>query len=170
MNILETERLKLRKLKEIDAPFILDLLNEPAFLKYIGDKGVRDINGAVEYLKTGPIASYKNNGYGLYLIKETTSGSSIGISGLKKRKDLAIPDLGYALLKKYRGHGYATEAGKAVLDYARDELQLSRIAAITHPDNCGSINVLKKLGFELKKTITLSGFENPNELFEIDLN
>jgi RimJ/RimL family protein N-acetyltransferase len=170
MDILKTNRLTLQQLVLSDASFILGLLNEPSFHKYIGDKGVRKQKGALQYLRDGPIASYKNNGYGLYLVKETISDSSIGICGLKKREDLDIPDLGYAFLEKYWGQGYATEAGNAVLNYSREELKLARIAAITHPDNDSSIRVLHKLGFQFKKLVTLSGFDGPNKLFEIDLN
>ncbi|MDZ7659134.1 GNAT family N-acetyltransferase [Fodinibius sp.] len=170
MKILQTERLTLQQLTPSDAPFILELLNEPAFHKYIGDKGIRKKKGALEYLEDGPLASYRNHGYGLYLVNITVSDCSIGICGLKKREVLKIPDLGYAFLKKYWEQGYATEAGRAVLDYARKELKLSRIAAITHPENEQSIKVLTKLGFQLEKTINLSGFNSPNKLFEIDLN
>lgn len=116
MTILETERLTLQQLTPGNAPFILDLLNQPAFHKYIGDRGIRNRKGALEYLENGPMASYKHNGFGLYLVTETASHSSIGICGLKKREVLEIPDLGYAFLNKYRGHGYATEAGRAVID------------------------------------------------------
>ena len=170
MDILKTERLTLQQLTPDHAPFILELLNEPAFHKYIGDKGIRKRKGALEYLKDGPMASYKNHGYGLYLVKETVSDSSIGICGLKKRKVLEIPDLGYAFLKKYWGQGYATEAGSAVIKYAGKSLELSRIAAITHPNNEQSIKVLTKLGFQFKKIVNLSGFDGSNKLFEIDLN
>lgn len=170
MTILKTGRLTIRELTPGDAPFILDLLNEPAFHQYIGDKGIRNREGALEYLEDGPISSYEKHGYGLYLLKETASNSSIGICGLKKRAVLEIPDLGYALLKKYWRQGYATEAGRAVIDYAGNELKLSRIAAITHPDNEQSIKVLTKLGFQYKKIVDLSGFNGLNKLFEIDLN
>lgn len=170
MNILDTKRLTLQQLTPDDAPFILDVLNEPAFHIYIGDKGIRKQQGALKYLEDGPIASYKNHGYGLYLVKETVSNVSIGICGLKKRETLNIPDLGYAFLNQYWGKGYATEAGRAVLDYAQKELNIPRIAAITHPENKGSIKVLTKLGFQFKKIVNLSGFDGPNKLFEIDLN
>lgn len=170
MNILTTNRLRLQELKPDDAAFVLDLLNEPAFHRYIGDKGIRKRKEALKYLEDGPMASYNNHGYGLYLVKEKASDASAGICGLKKRAVLELPDLGYAFLKKYWGQGYATEAGRAVLQYARKELKLSRIAAITHPENEGSIKVLTKLGFQFKKIVTLSGFDGPNKLFEIDLN
>lgn len=170
MKLLETKRLTLQELTPNDASFIYDLLNEPAFHKYIGDKGIRNHNAALEYLEDGPIASYENHGYGLYLVKETATNSSIGICGLKKRDVLKIPDLGYAFLKEFWGNGYATEAGRVVIEYAKNELKLSRVAAITHIKNEQSIKVLNKLGFQFKEIVTLSGFEGPNKLFEIDLN
>ncbi len=170
MDVIKTQRLILRELTLDDALFILELLNEPAFHKYIGDKGVRTEADAIAYLKEGPIASYTNWGYGLYHVAEKSSCSSIGICGLKKRAVLDIPDLGYAFINSSWGNGYATEAGRAVLNYTQKELGLSRIAAITHPDNEASIKVLTKLGFQFKEIVNLSGFDTPNKLFEIDLN
>lgn len=169
MNLIETERLTLSELRLSDAEFILQLLNEPAFHKYIGDKGVRTAEDASDYLKDGPLASYQNNGFGLYLAKLKNENISIGICGLKKRGSMDIPDLGYAFLKQYWSCGYATEAARGVLDYARDDLKFRELAALTAIGNDASVRVLEKLGFRFQEIVKLPEFESESKLFLIDL-
>lgn len=154
MNVLETQRLVLRQLELNDADFILNLLNEPAFLRFIGDKGVRSQADAREYISLGPMDSYARCGFGMYLTS-LRSGVPIGICGLIKRDSLADVDLGFALSQNYCSHGYATESATAVLEYARRVLQLPRIVAITAPENVRSIAVLEKIGLRFEHTIEL---------------
>ena len=146
-NLTETERLIIQKLAEEDAPFILTLLNDQDFLKYIGDKGVRDIDGAVNYLRTGPLASYEQYGYGLYLVRLKSDGSEIGICGIVRRPSLNGPDIGFAFLPQYRRCGYAFEAAKAVRIFAEEKLSIHQLLAITSLNNNDSIRLLEKLGF-----------------------
>src|ERR1700730_8346186 len=130
MILLETDRLILRKLSFDDAEFILELLNEPSFLRFIGDKSVRSLDDAREYILNGPVASYERNGFGLYLVQLKDSREEIGISGLVKRDSLPAADLGFAFLPNYWNKGYAFESAAAVMTYARDTLRLDRILAI----------------------------------------
>ena len=145
-SVASTDRLILRRLAPGDAPFILRLLNEPAFLEHIGDKGVRTLADAVHYLENGPIAMYANHGHGLYGVALKESGELIGISGLIRRAEYEDIDLGYAFLAAHRGGGYATEAGRAVLDVAAS-MDVSTVIALVAPANAASIRVLEKLGF-----------------------
>lgn len=147
MKILETERLVLRRLALGDAGFILNLLNQPAFLQFIGDKGVRTVEDARAYLQNGPIASYERNGYGSYLVELKSGSIPIGICGLLKRDWLEDADVGFAFLPEFGSKGYAFESARAVLDYGRDVLGMNRIVAITSLDNTASIKLLEKLGF-----------------------
>src|SRR5205809_1555017 len=136
MIVLETERLVLSHLSpETDVEFILQLLNEPSFVRYIGDKNVRTREDAQAYLVEGPVKSYEQKGFGLYKVELKESGQPIGISGLIKRDTLPNPDIGFAFLPKYWNKGYAFESAAAVMSYARDVLQLDRVLAITTPDN-----------------------------------
>src|SRR5277367_658003 len=134
MSILETPRLILRELNFEDAPFILELLNEAGFLRYIGDKGVRNLADAREYMLKGPMDSYARNGFGLYAtcLRE---GTPIGICGLVKRDGLGCPDVGFAFLERFWSRGYAVESAAAALAHARAVLELERVVAITSPDN-----------------------------------
>jgi len=156
MKILETDRLVLRRLAVEDAEFIFDLLNQPSFLQFIGDKGVRTIDDARNYILTGPIASYARFGFGLYLTELKPTQTPIGICGLLKRETLDDVDVGFAFLPQYWRHGYAFESASAVLAYGRDVLGLDRIVAITSPNNEASIKVLNKLGLKFERMIRLS--------------
>ena len=147
MALLNTPRLALRALSEEDAPFILGLLNEPSFIRNIGDRGVRTIEDAVAYIENGPLASYARFGFGLYLVTLKSTGASIGICGILKRDALPEPDIGFAFLPAYWSQGYALESAIAVRDYARNAIGLQRLLAIVNPSNQGSIRLLEKLGF-----------------------
>jgi RimJ/RimL family protein N-acetyltransferase len=155
MTILETDRLRLSQLSVDDAPFILDLLNTPPWLAYIGDRGVKTLDDARNYLLNGPIASYERFGFGLYLVTLNGTDEPIGLCGLLQRETLDNPDIGFAFLPDYMGKGYGFEAAAAVMTYARTTLGLDRIVAITVTNNENSINLLKKLGFRYDKLIAL---------------
>src|SRR5215211_8957085 len=120
MTVLETERLFLRQFTVDDAQFVLTLLNEPSFLRYIGDKKVRNIEDARQYVLNGPVASYERNGFGLYLVELKDSHTPIGMCGLIKREELPDPDIGFAFLPEFCNKGFAFEAATAVLHDARE--------------------------------------------------
>jgi RimJ/RimL family protein N-acetyltransferase len=162
---ITTERLTIRRLEESDAPFILTLLNDESFIKYIGDKGVRSLDGARQYLATGPLASYAQHGYGLNAVTLAGEGSAIGICGVLRRDSLDAPDLGFAFLPAYRGKGYAFEAASAVMADARTTHGLSRLLAITQPDNEASIALLGRLGFRFEGLMRMAGSDRPTRLF-----
>lgn len=170
--IIETARLHLYEFVEgsaEDAAFMLELLNDPGFLRYIGDRGVHTLEQAHAYLLKGPISSYRNLGFGLYRIQETSTGRSIGVCGLVKRNTLEDVDLGYALLADSCGKGYAREAAAAVLADARVKLALPRIVAITDPDNLASISLLEKLGFGFDRMLRLSADDIELKLFALEI-
>ncbi|MDX2043926.1 MAG: GNAT family N-acetyltransferase [Acidobacteriota bacterium] len=167
--ILETERLRLRKLTTGDAAFILRLLNEPSFMENIGDKGVRTLEDARNYIVNGPVASYERFGFGLFCVEEKASGAAIGMCGLLKRDALDDVDLGYALLPEFCSKGYAVESAAGVMRFANHTLGLNRVVAITSPDNQRSIRVLEKLSFRFDKRIRLSADAEELNLFVCEL-
>ena len=162
MNVIRTARLQLRELELRDDEFILQLLTEAAFLRFIGDKGVRTLSDARDYICKGPMDSYRRFGFGLYLASLRDGGLPIGICGLVKRDNFADVDVGFAFLSRYWSQGYATESAAAVLAHGKEQLQLARIVAITAPDNHGSIAVLEKIGLCFERMIKLT--ENSPEL------
>lgn len=165
MKILETERLVLRRLTTDDAAFLLELLNEPAFLENIGDRGARTLADARRYIARGPIASYRKFGFGLYLVELKDSGTPVGICGLLKRDWLEDVDIGFAFLQKYWSQGYARESAAAAMHYGWTTLRLKRIVAITKPTNQASITLLEKLGMRFEKTIAQPDHPGENKLF-----
>jgi RimJ/RimL family protein N-acetyltransferase len=152
MFLLETERLGLRKFNLADAPFIFELLNTPTWLQFIGDRGVRSVADAENYLRNGSLKSYQENGFGFYCVEEKSSKRAMGMCGFIKREDLENVDLGFAFLPDYTGKGFGYEIAKATLNYGKDVLKLSRIIAIVDPKNLASNALLKKLGFVFEKT------------------
>jgi RimJ/RimL family protein N-acetyltransferase len=169
MKILETERLFLRQFSVEDAAFILRLLNEPSFIRNIGDRGVRTLEDARAYIMRVPIGSYERNGFGLYLVMLKESGESIGMCGLIKREELEDVDIGYAFLPEYWSKGYAVESALAVKEYARDVIGLKRLVAITDPENQGSIRVLEKIGLRFEKMVRLSEDDIELKLLAADI-
>ena len=165
MIVLQTERLVLRRLSADDAGFILQLLNQPSFLQYIGDKGVRNNDDAINYIKTGPVASYERFGFGLYLVELKGTAVPIGICGLLKRDTLPDVDVGFAFLPEYWSRGYAFEAAEAVMNYGKEVLGLRRIVAITSLDNEASIRLLEKIGLKFERLIKLSEDQPEVRLF-----
>lgn len=169
MKVLETDRLVLRWLAVENAAFILQLLNEPSFLHFIGDKGVRTIDDARDYILNGPVRSYERFGFGLYLTELKETRVPIGICGLLKRESLEDVDVGFAFLPQFWQQGYAFESASAVMAYGRDVLGLDRIVAITSPDNDASIKVLGKLGLRFERITKLSEDASEIELFTPDV-
>ena len=166
--ILETKRLILRKLSVEDNEFILELVNDPLWLRFIGDRGVHTLEDARDYILKGPVAMYARLGFGLYLVERKSDGLPLGICGLIKRDALEDVDLGFAFLPEYRAQGYAYEAAAAVLAYGQSVFGLKRIVAITSPDNDRSAKLLEKLGFTFEKMLQLPDDEGEVKLFALN--
>jgi RimJ/RimL family protein N-acetyltransferase len=165
MFTIETERLILCHLAAADAEFVLELLNQPSFIRYIGDKGVRNLEDARRYIADGPVRSYQVNGFGLNLVQLKASHTPIGICGVLKRDTLPDPDIGFAFLPAYWNQGYALEAATAVLTHARETLSLERILAITSPDNEASEKLLGKIGLRFSRLMKLTEDADEVKLF-----
>jgi RimJ/RimL family protein N-acetyltransferase len=165
MEILTTERLRLRHLHAGDGEFMLNLLNEPAYHRFIGDKGVRTLDEAGVFIRDKMAVSYADHGFGLYLVELKDSAAPLGICGLVKREGLDDIDIGFAFREQHWGKGFAHEAANAIMDYARDTVGLKRIVAITALDNTSSIALLEKLGLRFDKIIRLPGNERDSRLF-----
>jgi RimJ/RimL family protein N-acetyltransferase len=154
--VVETERLALRWLCPGDSGFVLELVNEPSWLQYIGDKGVHSLHEAESYIRNGPLDMYSRMGFGLYLVETKARAEPIGICGLIKREALEDVDLGFAFLPRFWGKRYAFEAASAVLSYARETLGHARIVAIASQDNHRSFKLLERLGFCFERLVRLA--------------
>ncbi len=157
MDTLQTDRLLLRPLDIADAPFILNLLNQPSFLHNIGDRGVHSLLEAEGYIQAGPLKSYERFGFGLMLVTLKNSRIPLGICGLIKRDTLENIDIGFAFLPEFWSKGYATEAASAILADGKNRLNLGRIVAIVLPGNAPSIRVLERIGLKFEHSLRLPG-------------
>jgi RimJ/RimL family protein N-acetyltransferase len=158
MTQLVTERLTLRTAADDDAPFVLELLNDPGWIRNIGDRGVRTLADARGYIAERFSKS-------LWLVVRNGADEPVGMCGLVDREGLDCPDIGYAFLARHSGQGYATEAAAAVLRHAREVIGLPKVVAITSPDNTASQRVLEKIGLRYVQIINLPGFDEPSAYF-----
>jgi RimJ/RimL family protein N-acetyltransferase len=165
LKVIETQRLILRWLGSDDAAFILRLVNEPSWLKYIGDRGIRTLQDAENYIRSGPVEMYGRLGFGLYLVELRDGGEPLGICGLIKRDALEFVDLGFAFLPDHWRKGYAYEAAVGAMSYARNVLGLARIVAIVSRDNHPSSRLLEKLGFRFERMFALGPDEEELKLY-----
>lgn len=165
MKIFETKRLLLCRLTLKDAPFILQLLNEPSWIRYIGDKKVHTLKAAKDYIKKGPQECYARLGFGLYAVKLKRSGKAIGMCGLLQRDTLEHADIGFAFLPRYTGKGYAFESAETILKHAQTVLGMKEVLAITSPDNFSSEKLLQRLGFRFSKRIRTAAEAEELKLF-----
>jgi RimJ/RimL family protein N-acetyltransferase len=166
--LIETERLAIRRLGGGDEAFIVELLNQPSFVRNIGDRKVKSIEDAARYIREGPVASYSKFGFGLFHVS-LKDGSPIGICGLLKRDALEDVDIGFAYLEAYQGRGYGLEAAEAVMAFGWKSVGLKRIIAITAPHNEGSMRLLGKLGMKFEGMVRLPGAASESKLFGMRL-
>lgn len=167
MNVIDTERLRLRWIKREDAPFILELLNDPSWLEYLGDRQIRTIDQAEEYISS-IVEMYEKHGFGLYLVELKMDGTPIGICGLIKRISLEYVDIGFAFISKFQRNGYGYEAASATLKYGHEHLGLKRIVAITSEKNYKSAQLLEKIGMKFEQMVLLPHEKEELKLFLID--
>lgn len=155
--VVATARLSLSKLELSDASLLLRLLNEPSFIANIADRGVRTLEQAEKYLLEGPLAMYRQHGFGMYRVTRLADGLDIGLCGLVYRDYLGKPDIGYAFFPEFAGQGYASEAAIAVFAYGKNVLQLPEIVGIVAPHNIASQKVLQKLGLQKQGQLQVPG-------------
>lgn len=165
---LRIERLAIRPFTEDDAAFILELVNDAEWLRFIGDKQVRCLDDARRYLREGPMAMWTRHGHGLCCVERASDGVAIGMCGLIKRDSLDDVDLGFAFLPAARGQGYAREAAAATLEHGFGALALKRIVAITDIDNAASARVLEAVGFRFERLLLGAPDAKPLRLFAVD--
>ncbi len=159
-----TPRLTLRELRGSDAAFILELLTSASFRRWIGERGVHDLASAQAYIEQGPTASYARHGFGLWLIERRADAAALGLCGLLRRDTLDDVDIGYALLDRHRGQGYALEAAQACLAWAKRRGHV-RIVAIVRPDNQPSIRLLERLGMRYERSLPPDATGQPLALY-----
>ena len=157
MNKIESERLSIEEATTVDSEFILELVNTPNWLRYIGDRNIHTTQAAENYIQNALMKSYQENSFGLYKLVSRDEGTSVGLCGLLQRDYLEFPDIGFAILPAFEGKGLVTEAAKCVLEDAANRLNIKTVQAITLPENYASQKVLEKVGLVLKEHIFRDG-------------
>ncbi len=165
--ILETEKLKLRELTLDDTSFIIELVNSTGWLKYIGDRNIKTTEQSKAYIENGPMKSYSENGFGLWLVESKVHKKPIGMCGLLRRDYLNHPDIGFAFLPEFIGKGFGFEAATGTISFAKNQLNFSSICAITMPDNVASIKLLEKIGMKFIKSISPPGSQEELHLYQV---
>jgi ribosomal-protein-alanine N-acetyltransferase len=171
LSTLETPRLSLSRLDPAstsDQDFLLELMNQRSFIENIADRGVRNRDDAARYIEQGPVAGYLAHGLGLLRVARRADGEPVGLCGLLQREYFEWPDIGYALLDRHAGHGYAREAAEATLAWGWNARGLPRIVASTTLDNRDSIRLLERLGFRFEDVRQLPVHSEPSRYFVID--
>lgn len=154
---IETERLQLCRLTLDDAELMLAIWNDPAFLRFVGDRGIRTIDEARTALEEGAFKLYAEHGFGPYRMSLKSNGSAVGICGLFRRDGLADTDIGFSTLPQYCGRGYGFEAARAVIEHARVDARLTRLTALVSPQNIASVQLIEKLGMMFEKMVRIPG-------------
>jgi RimJ/RimL family protein N-acetyltransferase len=157
--------LVLRQVTTDDAEIILEILNEPAFIRFVADRQVRTTRQAAEFIEAKMLPSYAEFGFGFYLMELKESQVPVGICGLIKRETLDDVDVGFSILERFWRNGYAYEAARAVMDYGKCVLGIPRIIGVTAPDNQSSAKLLEKLGLRFDRMIHLPGYGAESKLF-----
>lgn len=169
MHILDTQRLSLREFTPLDAPFLLELLNEPGWIRNISNPGLRTPDDALAWAEGRLFKAYRELGHGFWAVQRRSDGVLVGMCGLFKRPALPEPDLGYALLARHEGQGYALEAARGCVAHAKQVLGWRTLMAMTAIDNTGSVALLGKLGFVEEGQKQLEGYNEPSRVFRLAL-
>lgn len=167
---ITTNRLLIRKLTLDDAEFIFELLNQNSWKKYIGNKNIKTIEDAKQYLIDNPLKMYETHGFGLWCVTKLYSKQPLGVAGIIKRDTLPLIDIGFAFLDRFAGHGYAYEACESILKYTQAQFHSEQILAIVKPENSKSIKLLDKLGFIFKEQVHLNPADDQLNLMEKQLS
>lgn len=141
------QNLFLREFVDADALFIVELLNSPGWIKFIGDRNVHSEMDALSYLHNGPMKTYALSGFGFWCVCLNETSDAIGMCGFIQRDYLPAPDLGFAFLPQHLGKGFGFESAMLSIDLAKNKFAINSLVAITDHENIASIRLLEKLGF-----------------------
>lgn len=170
MNLKEsysTDRLLLRPTTLDDVELFYQMYNSPKWLQYIGDRNIKTLGDATQYMTEKVLPPYEQNGYGSYTIIRHDDQVKVGSCGIYHREGLSHADIGYALLPDHEGNGYAYEASAKLLELAEHSFHLTTINAITSKENLASQKILTKLGLKQTGTVTLPNDDEELFLYQI---
>lgn len=167
-NFYETERLIIRPMSLEDGEFLLDLYNRPKFIQFIGDRHIKTVSDAENYIKNKFLPQFEKLGFGNYMVITKDENKKIGGVGIFERDGLDVVDIGFSLLEEFEGKGYAYEAAIKVKSIGMDEFGLKKLSAITAKDNFSSQKLIEKLGLKFKNHVTLPGENEELRYYETE--
>lgn len=153
---LETERLDLREWREEDLPAHAAMGADPEVMRYIGDGRVVDEGGAWREIAIH-IGHWALRGFGQWVLERRADGETIGRAGLWEPAGWPGVEVGWKLARDAWGHGYATEAGRAAIEWAWANLGTAELISVIHPENAASIRVAERLGMRRQRETVLMG-------------
>ena len=156
---LETERLRLRLFNYDDIQVMFELGSDPEIIRYAENEPLKDLQEARQRLEEGPLSDYEKYGYGRFAVELKETGKVIGFCGIKYIEEIDLPEVGYRYLTEYWGRGIGTEAARACVEFARDDLKIKKLVAMIIPENTASIRVAEKLGMTKGPLIHIYGVE-----------
>lgn len=165
---LTTERLLLRHIHLLDGGPLERVFGDEEVMRF-GD-GVQTSAWVQGWLRMC-LEHYQRWGFGPYAVVERRRREVIGYCGLFFFPELdgqPEVEVGYRLARAWWGHGYATEAARAVCGYAFNVLCIRRIIAMIDPQNAASIRVAEKLGMRYEKPIMLEGYTHPDYIYALE--
>ncbi len=151
----ETERLILRPASADDADLLLKSMNTDEFIRFVGDRNVRTLEQARNYIAEKHLPQIERLGYGNFTIIEKSSGNKIGGCGLFHRDGLEVVDIGFSFLPEYYGKGFGYESASRILKAGFEDFGLSAVSAITVKENIASQKLIEKLGLTFRKIVHL---------------
>ncbi len=167
-NAFETQRLIIKPTSLEDAPFIYELVNTPKWLKFIGDRDIKSLDDAKEYIINSMLPQLAKLGFSNYTVIRKSDKAKIGTCGLYDREGLEGIDIGFAFLPQYEKNGYAFESCTKLKEIGLNEFGITTLNAITTPDNTSSQRLLEKLGLQFDKIVKIAN--DKEELFLYTLN
>lgn len=165
---IQTERLILKRVSLADAEFIQKLYNGAKFIEFIGDKGIRTVEDAQNYIEKRFLPQIEKLGFGNYIIIRKEDERKVGSVGIFERDGLDVHDIGFSFLPEFEAKGYGFEAASALIHVSFTEFGLQKISAITSNANISSQKLIEKLGLKYLKNIQLPNDDEELRYYEID--
>lgn len=153
---LETERLRLRALRLDDLDAFARMYADPEVMRFLEQGAPLDRAAAFRAI-AAHLGHWQLRGFGQWALEDRATGAFIGRAGLWQPEGWPGLEVGWVLDRAAWGHGYATEAGHAAIDYAFEVLQADEVISLIRPQNIGSIRVAERLGESYQRDVALFG-------------
>ncbi|WP_340153403.1 GNAT family N-acetyltransferase [uncultured Marivirga sp.] len=167
MNKKPLKPINIRPITPEDAPLLFDLMTSEKWLAQIGDRGIKSVADARQYILDKMHPDLHRKGFVNHIVIDSETKAEIGTCSLHHRDGIDGVDIGYGILEQFEGKGYATAAAQKMVELALNTYGLNKVYAITNDENLGSCKVLEKLGFIHIGYVELPIADHPVKLYEL---